>query len=267
MDPRQPSTDGGDPVPVSTFDDGDDGLRRPPLAFYLYVAATIVAGFAALAWASVTYPIWPTISLTQAGGREGILLGVVFWMILGLLGGTRVQHMRGHGVLTFHLPFIIAATALGGPVAGGWVAMVATFEMRELREVRWYGTLSNHAALAFSAVLAGVVLDEVEHGVLAGVTDQVEAAQLVAIIAATLVLSLVSAGIAAGVVVLRDGLTWREARRLYDISYRTTSASEVILGWVLFLAYSSDRLVGRPHRREPGHRHLAGLRLSRDRPP
>jgi diguanylate cyclase (GGDEF)-like protein len=160
-------------------------------------------------------------------------------MILGLLGGTRVQHMRGHGVLTFHLPFIIAATALGGPVAGGWVAMVATLEKRELRDLPWYGTLSNHAALAFSAVLAGVVLDRMEHGVLAGITDQVEAAQLIAIIVATLVLSLVSAAIAAGVVVLRDGLTWREARRLYDISYRTTSASEVVLGWMLFLAYST----------------------------
>src|SRR4029077_20661691 len=105
------------------------------------------------------------------------------------------------------------ATALGGPVAGGWVAMVATLEMRELREVSWYGTLSNHAALAVSAVLAGVVLDRMEHGVLVGITDQIEAAQLIAIIAATLVLSLVSAAIAAGVVVLPDGPPLRGARR------------------------------------------------------
>ena len=96
--------------------------RRPVLALYLYTGTTIVAGFAALTWASLTFPIWPGISLTQAGGREGILLGLVFWILLGLLGGTRVQHMHGHGVLTFHLPFIIAATALGGPVAGAPVA-------------------------------------------------------------------------------------------------------------------------------------------------
>ena len=86
---------------------------------HLYTGATILGGLAALAWASVTYPIWPTISLTQAGGPEGILLGLVFWIVIGLLGGTRVAHLHGHGVLTFHLPFIIAATALGGPVAGG----------------------------------------------------------------------------------------------------------------------------------------------------
>ena len=238
MDPSQPPSSGGDPASVSRFAGAEDGLTRPTTAFYVYVAATIVVGFAALFWASATYPIWPAISLTQAGGREGVLLGVVFWMLLGLLGGTRVQHMRGHGVLTFHLPFIIAATALGGPAVGGWVAVVATLEMRELREVPWYGVLSNHASLALSAVLAGVVLERLEYGPLAGITDQVEAAHLVAIIAATLVLSLVSAGLAAGVVILRDRLTWREAKRLYDVSYRTTSASEVVLGWVLFLAYS-----------------------------
>ena len=60
-------------------------------------------------------------------------------------------------MLTFHLPFIIAATALGGPVAGGWVAMISTLEARELREVPWYGTLANHSAMALSAVLGGIV--------------------------------------------------------------------------------------------------------------
>jgi diguanylate cyclase (GGDEF)-like protein len=79
----------------------------------------------------------------------------------------------------------------------------------------------------------------VQNGLLRGVTDQVEAAQLVAIIGATLVLSLVSSGLAAGVVMLRDGLSARETRRLYDVSYRTTSASEVVLGWMLVLAYST----------------------------
>ena len=89
---------------------------------------------------------------------------MVFWILLGLLGGTRVQNLHGHGVLTFHMPFIIAATALGGPVAGGWVAVFATFEAREFREVPWYGMLANHAAIAVSAVLAGIVFDFVRNG-------------------------------------------------------------------------------------------------------
>lgn len=215
--------------------------RRSSLILHLYTAAEIVIGLSALAWASVTFPIWPAISLTQAGGNEGILLGLIFWMGIGLLGGTRVQKIHGQSVLTFHLPFIIAATALGGPVAGGWVAMVSTLEARELdpNEVPWYGTLANHSAIALAAVLGGVVFDQVRNGALGAVTDQAQAAQLVAIVLASFVMSGLSAGLAAGTVILRDGLTLRESTRLFDTSYRTTSASEVVLGWVLTLVYGS----------------------------
>jgi len=239
MDPRQPSTDGGDRAAVPSLPDTHTDVGRPSLALCLYTGATVVAGLAALAWASITYRIWPTISLTQAGGNEGILLGLVFWIVLGLLGGTRVQHMHGHGVLTFHLPFIIAATALGGPVAGGWVAMISTLEARELRDVPWYGVLANHSAIALAAVLAGVVFDLVQNGPLATVTDPVHLALLVAIVLATVVITGVSVGLALGTVLLRDGLTVREASSVYDASYRTTSASEVVLGWILALAYGT----------------------------
>jgi diguanylate cyclase (GGDEF)-like protein len=215
--------------------------RRSRWPLFVYTTATIVIGLLALAWASLTYDLWPTISLTAAGGREGILLGLLFWIAIGLLGGMRVARIHGYGVLTFHLPFIIAATALGGPVAGGWVAMISTLEARELRgsEVPWYGTLANHAGMAFSAVLAGVVFDLVRNGSLGSVTDQPQAALLIAIVAATLVLSVVSTVLAAGVFVVRDGLSVREAGRLLDTSFRTTSASEVVLGWILTLAYST----------------------------
>ena len=216
-------------VPGGRLAVADDGSGPPILLLH--------AGVADLrAWASM-FP--SPSSLTEAVGGEGILLGLLFWIAIGLLGGTRVEHLHGHGVLTFHLPFIIAATALGGPVAGGWVAVISTLEARELREVPWYGTLANHAAIALSAVLGGVVFDIVRHGPLGAVTNQPQAAQLVAIILGTFVLSGVSAGLAAGTVILRDRLTLREAGRLYDTAFRTTSASEVILGWMLVLVYGT----------------------------
>ncbi|MBA3235799.1 MAG: GGDEF domain-containing protein [Chloroflexi bacterium] len=150
-----------------------------------------------------------------------------------------MQHLHGSGVLTFHLPFIIASTALGGPVAGGWVAMLATLEARELREVPWYGTLANHSAMALSAVLGGVILGFVTDGSLGVVTGNLQPAEVAAIVFATLVISGLSAGLAAGTVILRDGLSPREAARLLDGSYRTTSASEIVLGWVLALVYGT----------------------------
>ena len=92
--------------------------------------------------------------------------------------------------------------------------------------------------LPLSAVLGGVVYASVRDGPLREITDQPQAAQLVAIILATFVLSGLSALLATGTIIFRDGLTLREAGRLLDISYRKTAASEVILGWVLVVAYS-----------------------------
>ncbi len=239
MDPNRPVSNSWDHVAAPISLEVRVHADRSALTLYLYTAATIVAGLGALLWASMSFVISPRISLTAAGGPEGILLGLVFWVAIGLLGGTRVERLHGFGVLTFHLPFIIAATALGGPVAGGWVAMISTLEAREIREVPWYGTLANHSAMALSAVLAGVVFEFALSGPLGAVTGQPQAVQLIAIVLSTLVLSGLSAALATGTVVLRDGLSVREAARLLDTSYRTTSASEVVMGWVLVVAYST----------------------------
>ncbi len=46
---------------------------------------------------------------------------------------------------------------LGGPAAVGWVALVGTTELRELRgRIPWYGTVANHAGVVLPAVIAGV---------------------------------------------------------------------------------------------------------------
>ncbi len=51
---------------------------------------------------------------------------------------------------------VMAATILGGPTAGAWVALIGTTEVRELRgRIPWYGTLCNHAAVVMPAVVAG----------------------------------------------------------------------------------------------------------------
>ncbi len=54
---------------------------------------------------------------------------------------------------------LIAATVLGGPTAGAWVALIGTTEVRELRgRVPWYGSLANHAGLMIPAIVAGMVM-------------------------------------------------------------------------------------------------------------
>ena len=201
-----------------------------------YTGAQIVLGLVVFITAAQLYPLAPQISLTRAGGREGILLGLVFWVLIGLLGSTRVERLHGHGVLTFHMPFIIAAMTLGGPVAGGIVAAVSTIERRELTEVPWYGTLANHAALAISSVIGGAVLLHARDA-LGSEIDEPQAVQLVAIVLGGFVLAVLSTGLAVGTIVLRDRLSVAEAVRVYDNSYRGTAASEVVLGWVLAFTY------------------------------
>ena len=229
------------PAVETAVDGGPIAERQYGPRLYAFIGLEIVLGLVALVWASIAYPLWPTISLTQAGGREGILLGLLFWILLGLLGGMRVESLHGYTFLTFHMPFIIAATALGGPVAGGWVAMISTLERRELRasEVPWYGTLANHCSVAAAAVVAGVVYDQVQHASFAQVTDQPQAATLVAIVLSSAVLGVGSTALATLTTMLRDELTVREATRVLDTSFRQTSAFEVLLGWILFIAYST----------------------------
>ena len=211
--------------------------RRRPLL--LYTALTIVAGALVAVWAAVSFPLDEAISLTTTGGREGILLGLVFWVVIGLLGGTRVERLHGHGVLTFHLPFIIAATALGGAAAGALVALVSTIERRELREVPWYGILANHASLTLGAVGGGLVMLAVRGWLGAiGYIDP-QAVELVAIVSGGFVLTVVSVALAGGTVMLRDGLTAPELVRVYDTSFRATAASEVVLGWILVVTFAS----------------------------
>ena len=190
-------------------------------------------------WSIATFPIDPAISLTAHADREGILLGLVFWIGLALFGGTRVHRLHGHGTLTFHLPFIVAAMALGGPTAGALVALIGTIERRELDgEVPWYGGLSNHAHLALGAVIGGVVLLGAEAALRASLGDGPEVV-LASLVIGSLVFGVVAAALAEGTIILRDRLTLHEATRYFNTTFRLTAAAEVVVGWILVLTYSS----------------------------
>ena len=207
-------------------------------ALLAYNGLQVALGVAIFVWAVWQFPLDQQITLTQSGGREGILLGLVYWVLLGLLGSTRIERLHGHGVLTFHTPFIVAALALGGPVAGGIVAAVSTIERRELTEVPWYGTLANHAALTISTVIGGVVL-VATRSVLQPELSEPQAVELVAILIGSFTFTVLSAWLAVGTVVLRDRLTVREAVSIHDRAFRPTAASEVLLGWILAFTYLS----------------------------
>jgi diguanylate cyclase (GGDEF)-like protein len=140
-------------------------------------------------------------------------------------------------VLTFHLPFIVAAMVLGGPIGGGWVAFVASFERRELTEMPWYGAVANHSGLALGAIAGGLAAQatvgmELGLGLPGGL-----AATLVGAAVGTLVLTVVQTVVAAGVIVLRDGLTLRETIHVFDRAFRPTLIAETVLGWLFVVTW------------------------------
>lgn len=215
-------------------------VERRTTLLAAWTTGTIVAGFVALLVVTLVVPISPGIALAGVADGLGPWAGLAVWTLLGLAGSARiVRDPNGHGTLTFHIPFIIAAMALGGPVAGGWVAMLATFERRELDEVPWYGILANHAGLAVAAIAGGVVVLATRAAGEAAGLPPGPGLDLVGVLAGTLVLSVVSTVLAAGVIVLRDGLTIPETRVVFNRSFRATAAAETALGWLLVVAWTA----------------------------
>ena len=214
--------------------------RRPtPPALAVYIALVVVTGTAALAWATVTLPLGAGIAAPGLPpiAADDRVSGLLFWIAIGLAGSARTRGLGGRGVLTFHLPFIVAAMTLGGPVAGGWVAAIASIELRELREVPWFGTLCNHAAMALAGIVGGLVVASLQATLVVAIDPKI--ATLVAAACGSFVFCAINTGTTAMVVALRERLSPAEMAEVFDESWRQTMGGEVVLGWLLAVAYTA----------------------------
>lgn len=201
-----------------------------------YTGASIVLGIAMLVWATATIPLWEPIDPGLAGtALTGSTGGLLLWLLFGLLGSVRVLRTPDGGTMTFHMPFIGAAMVLGGPTAGAWVAFLSTIERRELESQPWYGILANHSVLAIAAVLGGLATQAVV--ALLGV-DGVGGPAVVAALAGSLVLAVVSTGMGVCTVILRDeGLTLRAFFGGLGGQVGRVTALEIAAVIILALAY------------------------------
>ena len=94
-----------------------------------------------------------------------VLAGLLFWTVLSLFASALPVRMPRGTVVSVNTAPIVAAMVLGGPVAAGWVAVLGTTELRELRgRIPWYGTLVNHAGVALPAIMGGLVADVFRSG-------------------------------------------------------------------------------------------------------
>ena len=210
-------------------------MRR--VSLLSYTGASIAAGLGLLVWTTLFVPIGGSINPGLGGtALAGPLGGTLLWIMFGFLGSLRVLRAPGGaGFLTFHLPFIGAALVLGGPTAGAWVAFLSTLERREIEQLPWYGALANHAVFVIAAVAGGLVAGAVE--VLARDAMSPGTATALAAVTGTLVLTVISTGMAAITVMIRDELSIAAYGEILKGQVGRMNLLEVAIAWMLVVAF------------------------------
>ena len=203
------------------------------------VAVTVLPTIGAIiAFVAVvaTYPIDRAIAPPfTIESLDPVVIGVAIWILVGLATSSRSVADEGRVTLLYGVGPIVGAWALGGPAAGVWVALIGTFELRELRgAIPWYGVVANHAMQVLPAAIGGVLtlaLRELTGARPGEVTD------LVAVLAGAITFWYLGLVIAIATVWARNRRTPREA---VGISWRTIASmtlAESALAWVFSLAY------------------------------
>ena len=126
----------------------------------LYITGVVALSALALIVTTLLFPIDHLLGAGFAGlGQYADVAGLIFWSLVTLAASALPVRMPRGTLIGVSIAPLIAATFLGGPTAGGWVALIGTTEMRELRgRIPWYGTLANHAGLVLPAIAAGLVM-------------------------------------------------------------------------------------------------------------
>jgi putative nucleotidyltransferase with HDIG domain len=197
------------------------------LTSYLFAQHDLVNGHAYVL--GIRYEI----ALPVTSVREvNVLLGLAFWIVITLFAGALPVRMPRGTFVSVSIAPVITAMVLGGPVAAGWVALIGTSELRELRgEVPWYGTAANHAGMVLPAVIGGLVFESLGAPLVA---DPI--AFLTTMIGATVVF-LANVTLVAVVVALRSGQRLRVVIVGDAKGFATSQVALAPLSWLMAQVY------------------------------
>jgi putative nucleotidyltransferase with HDIG domain len=201
-----------------------------------YIAGLVTVCAVALAVTSLVIPVNDAIRLHVFEDVQlDVLAGLIFWTAVTLLASALPVEMPRGSIVNTSIAPLVVVLSLGGPTAAGWVALIGTTELRELRrEVPWYGTLANHAGLALPAILGGVV---------AGMFDAVDATPLAsffATIAGATVFFVANLIITALILSLRHGQSAMDVIRGDAPTFVGTFLALVPLAWLMSQVYVLD---------------------------
>jgi len=207
-----------------------------PRTLKFYIAGLVVLSSVLLISTSFAYGIEPQIALRWTTGDQATdaekLAGLAYWIVITLAATSfPVKMPRGMILFVSSAP-IYAAMALGGPAAGGWVALLGTFDNREVRgRIPWYGSLANHAGLVPPAILGGLVMHVL------GRWSDVHIQSLAAV---TIGATVMFAANMLGVSVLLSLRTGSSIRNVLYADTRTFASSQLALaplGWLMARIY------------------------------
>jgi hypothetical protein len=165
--------------------------------------------FVALLTTSLVIPVRDAIGIEIDGvagvGDPDRFAGILFWVLVAFVASSAPVKLSDGVYVAVSTAPIMAAAVLGGPTAAGWVAMIGSTDLREIRgRVVWYGVLANHAALALPAVLGGLAIEGLRG------TSGLAAQELFATLAGTLVYFLINLAFVSLIVLFRAGRPIRE---------------------------------------------------------
>ena len=217
-----------------------------PRSLKAYIAGVVTLSAVALTVATFAFPPDPRIALNlsrplTAGVQPSqleIALGIAFWIFLTLVTSALPVKLPLGTHQAVSMAPLVAVLALGGPAVAGWVAVIGTTELREVRgRIPWYGTLANHAGAALPAVVAGFVYV----GLLAVAQPSQDwrlAADFVATVAAAIVLFVLNTAIASSFLALRTGQSL--AAVIFGDAKETAFNNIALapLGWLMAVVYS-----------------------------
>src|SRR5687768_18472888 len=86
--------------------------------------------------------------------------GIAFWIGMTFVASVLPVTLPKGLIVSVAFAPMVAALFLGGPTAMALVALLGTFDLRELRgQVPWYGMLNDRAGFVIAAVSAGAILE------------------------------------------------------------------------------------------------------------
>ncbi len=202
-----------------------------PLA--LFIVGLVAVSAVALVAASLVYGFDSRIGVPAGSDQAlGIALGLLFWIVVTLVTSALPVKVPGGVMIAVAVAPCLAAMNLGGPAAGGWVALIGSTELRELRgEIPWYGSLSNHAGIVLPAVAGGVVLKALVPDPSNPLID------LVGTAIAAAVYSALNLSIASFIAALRAHTPIRDAIRFGDGGVAFSFVALAPLAWLMTQTY------------------------------